>query len=427
MTLATPRWHPSSAKPDQTLFRWNVEVSTSACEKESVVLRALACAHGENFFRALEASRREGEIPLLAAPHQREKTKARASACFATESSRAADSGLHPGTALGFLTSGSTGDPVVVWKSDECLRAEAQVLASRFFGEPGEVVAALVPPCHLFGFLFAGIAPAFGNMPVCFVEPGTPAESVPFSRVLVAVPSLFPYVVELLRAGRVRGTVIFSGSPLGPARREALRSLFQEISGNRAFEVLGSTESGGIGVSDVNTSDPLFEPFPSVRLQAGVSRSSSAQGLSTPSEKWLLQSDFLFPAGSVMELADCLAPGPHGTFLHLGRADRIFKYSGKRFSLSEVETRLVELSGATRCVCSFREDLAHPKGGVLVAFLERPRDVAELRRKWHAQGASLQGVAPFPQELHVLESFPVDALGKVTLHALSREVSHGSR
>lgn len=417
--LPSPRVHPETVATDKTLFRWNVEVE---CDPR-VFLRALACAHAPTFFEAFAECQRVGEVPLRAAPHQREKTTARPSGATVPPSPGHVEKGMPPQSVVGFLTSGSTGEARVVWKSAECLLAEAGVLASRFYTQPGRVVTALVPPCHLFGFLFAGLAPALADMPVCAVEPGTPVERVPVSSVLVAVPSLFPYVEELLRAGRVQGVLLFSGAPLGLARREALRTLFKEHPGNQAFEILGSTESGGIGVSPVAVETHAFELLPGVHLNT---RAVSPH-VPNQNEKWELRSPFLFPSGSVLLLDDAMAPGPGGTFFHLGRSDRVFKYSGRRFSLAEIESRLVALSGATRCICSFQDDASHPKGGVLVAFLENPRSLSDLRRAWHASGATLHGTVPFPQEIHVLDSFPVDALGKVTLHALTREVNHGSR
>jgi acyl-coenzyme A synthetase/AMP-(fatty) acid ligase len=339
---------------------------------------------------------------------------------------------LPKDAALGFLTSGSTGEARVVWKSESCLVDEARLLARLFLdaAPPGLPVVALVPPCHLFGFLFAALVPGLAGRATCHVEPGTPPERVPEAALLVSVPSLFPYVEELLVAGRVRGAVVFSGAPLGEERRARARAargltlrtasdefelLNAPLAGEGVYEVLGSTETGGLGVSDARTAQAAFRLLPGVELMPDTDEAGA----------WYVRSPFSFPPCQPLALGDRLLALPDGTFLHKGRVDRVFKYGGRRFSLAHIEERLAALSGSARCLCFFFDDATHAKGGRLVAFLERgvvpgPSSAEALRRAWVGR----EGL-PFPHILHWLDVFPVDALGKTSFRKLLQEVTHG--
>jgi|GEM_PF-4996014 len=315
---------------------------------------------------------------------------------------------------IGFLTSGSTGEPRAVWKSDECLVAETERHAELFANLPEGPVLALVPPWHLYGFLFSVLLPARLGRECVFSEPGVPTADQPRASLVVAVPALFQYVEELAQRGRVAGAVVFSGAPLGEEKRARWRQAFgaktsvkqwSELctadKSQRALEVIGSTETGGLGVSCASEHDRAFTPLPGVSLRVD---GDGVAHLRSP-----------FVSGGERPLDDRLTLCPDGRFEHAGRRDLIFKFAGKRHSLTEVEARLAALLPGAQVRCFFREDDSHSKGGVLHAFLAGAPEssLAHLRESWRERGE-----LPFPQEFHFRTEFARDALGKITFASL---------
>lgn len=316
-----------------------------------------------------------------------------------------------PGARVGFLTSGSTGTPKAIWKSWRCLEAEASALADLLATGPNgcdaapkeACVVALVPPCHLYGFLFAGLLPARIGRKVCYVEPGTPPDRVPEAALLVAVPALFPYCAELAAASRVSGRTVFSGAPLGAARRAEADAAFPR----GAFEVLGSTETGGMGVSRARDEQARYFPIPGVVIETVPGHDGE--------DLVRLRSPFLFPEGRGLELDDRIAMHSDGSFTHHGRRDRVFKYAGRRHATGEIEEALRLLCAGAATRAFFLEDAGHAKGGRLIAFVatDEPVSLRALRSEWLARFP-----LPFPHEIRFVPQFPHDSMGKVTLETL---------
>ena len=84
------------------------------------------------------------------------------------------------------------------------------------------------------------------------------------SDLLFLVPSIYDGIESMLHRNMVK-CIISSGAPFGRLRRERLmKSIMQ---GTRAYEILGSTETGGIGFSKLDHEEAIFQLLETVTLK----------------------------------------------------------------------------------------------------------------------------------------------------------------
>jgi acyl-coenzyme A synthetase/AMP-(fatty) acid ligase len=287
---------------------------------------------------------------------------------------------------------------------DKCARqllGEAAMLGQLFFAsnDPAgkeRVVAATVPAHHLYGLLFSLLAPFLGG--ARFVR-DTPLQPHEVSSVLrrtgatdlVTVPA---HVRALCAAGVGAGPAraFCSGAVLEP---EVARQ-FEALTGARAIDVLGSTESGGIGVREP-ARKLSYRALPGVEVSAG-------QGGAL-----CLVSPFLPDPTQVTELPDrvrLLADG----FVYEGRDDGVIKIAGKRISLQELESR-------ARALTDIDDAAAFAAPNPSLRDHEAWLVVATTALGWNAErvrGELAEHFEPtlLPRRIRVVERLPRNALGK---------------
>jgi len=224
---------------------------------------------------------------------------------------------------LVFYTSGVTGAPKLVRKKLSQLDSEAHVL-DRLWGAKAGHTFATVSHQHIYGMLFRIFWPVLGgriseDLPVEYWESlsgklgsGTTLISSPAHLTRLAVDNVF--------SGSYPGLVFSSGAPLPFAAAQAAR----EAMGSLPIEVLGCTETGGIGWRQQERADALWTPLPEVQIEAG----DGAMRVTSPF------------AGDAVPTGD-LVESVGDKFRLKGRADRIVKVEGKRVSLQRVEEALL--------------------------------------------------------------------------------------
>lgn len=296
-----------------------------------------------------------------------------------------------------FATSGSTGESQLIEKHAEGLKNEVFALARLYEIQSGDVVCSLVRPFHIYGFLHSFLLPLFvgtevhhwdSTLALPSLDGGFPYQS----DLIITVPSHYNLMTLVWEFAFTR-SVVSSGAPLGQEREkniaEAPARRFE-----RYWEILGSTETGGIAYRRVDQRQ-LFRPFPKIRME-------------TLEKGTRIYSPFLAPTESIIS-QDQLEITSEGDLIHKGRSDRIFKYGGSRYSLAEVEKALSAICSGQRVIVHFEEQKAIPQGGTLLAWIEG--DVQEVR-------ALFPKNLPCPKKITFLPIFPRDAQGKISLSSL---------
>ncbi|MDO6748501.1 AMP-binding protein [Gilvimarinus sp. 1_MG-2023] len=234
---------------------------------------------------------------------------------------------------LVLFTSGTTSTPQPIAKTFADLHCELaelqQVFADAVAQHP---VLATVSHQHIYGLLHFLLWPLARRAPIMLeaghypeVLAGQVAQLAPV--VLVSSPthlSRLPQTPVFCQQAEGLAAIFSSGGLLAETDAQAMAN----IVGHAPWEILGSTETGGVAYRRRSESSfwaalPGVEVEPTAEGQLRV-RSAHLGGLHE------------FVMGDKVEfLAD-------GRFHLLGRADTVVKVEGKRLSLSEMEARLSE-------------------------------------------------------------------------------------
>ncbi len=300
--------------------------------------------------------------------------------------------------ALVVYTSGSTGEPTPHAKTFAQLLAEPSMWNEHFALGRRRVVSA-VPAHHIYGLLFGVLSPLLGGGAMSRRTPVMPADVLreiheAGAHVLVAVPphlrALAAYQTERWPALE---RVLSSAAPLPEATCAALSER-----GVRATQILGSTETGGIGVRERCAG--LWQPLPGVTLEV-----DAEQGL-------LVRSPWAHARGEPVRTADRVELH-EGGFAHLGRTDSVVKVGGKRVDLREMEQRLCAIAGVTDARV-LEAGTPSPRGLELWAVVEceepEALSVAAIKQ---ALSAHIEAVA-VPRRFRLVSALPRGASGKVT-------------
>ncbi|MFT3921051.1 MAG: AMP-binding protein [Myxococcales bacterium] len=297
--------------------------------------------------------------------------------------------------ALVVYTSGSTGQPTPHLKSLAQLLAEPAMWVEHFALARRRVVSA-VPAHHIYGLLFGVLAPLLGGGAFSRRTPVMPGEVLrelgeARAQVLVAVPPHLRALSAFEWPALER--VFSSAAPLPEATDAALLAR-----GIRATQVLGSTETGGIGVR--TSCAELWRALPGVQLEVD---DGGALHVRSP---WASAEGKTVPTADRVELREA-------GFAHLGRTDSVVKVGGKRVDLREVELRLCAIPGVTDARV-LEAGTPSPRGSELWAVVEceRPEQHSAQGIK-QTLGAHLDSVV-VPRRFRLVSALPRGASGKVT-------------
>ena len=335
-------------------------------------------------------------VPQLIVPQRADSTAAELS-----ESGVASVAGERQ--LLSIYTSGTTGLHQRCDKTARQLFGEAHTLVRVLGFSPETTLGSTVPSHHLYGLLFAALVPWFAGgrlvSPALF-QPEDVMRAIAHWKIseLVTVPTHLGALAAAWEPGRARLRRAFSsGAVLAPelARR------FAERSGADVIDVLGSTESGGIGWRIANR-ERLYTPLPGVEVRADEE------------QHLLLRSPFLERTQAWQRMGDRVAVGSAG-FEYLGRDDGVVKLGAKRVAVQQIEARTRELPGVSE-----------------VALLVRDSDTLRGKELWMAVVATedwtpeqlRKRLAPhfdpvlLPRRIRRVASLPRTALGKISQREL---------
>jgi acyl-coenzyme A synthetase/AMP-(fatty) acid ligase len=307
-------------------------------------------------------------------------------------------------------TSGSTGTPLRCPKTALQLLGEAEALASTFSIGVGDHVFATVPPHHIYGLLFGLLVPlvsgaSFVRETSLHAAPLAAMYAAERANVLVSVPAH-------LRGLEVLDPDAFAAAPRrvfssGAALPEAVSIMLAERFDWRVTEVLGSSETGGIGhrtaITRAGQSAEPFVPLPGVVVREG------------DGGRMEVTSPFVDASAPVPYVsADRIVALDGGRFAHLGRADGVVKVGGTRVSLQEIEARLLAIPGVTDA-CAWAVQVGGARGHETRAVVAGKDAQGRLLGLETIRRELLRWLEPvvLPRRVRVLDALPREPTGKL--------------
>lgn len=353
---------------------------------------------------------------------------------------------------LALLTSGSTGEPKVVPKRLEQLFIEVEGIdaamddyglgsGTREKTAPLPLLFATVTHQHIYGLLFRALWPLLGTglmTPARLHYPETLAAAMRRTGdaplFVVSSPAHLKRLDDPTLFAGLESRVRFVTSSAGPLDEAGAMKALKAF-GRLPFEILGSTETGGIArrvreVAKASSEGALLTPawraMPGVDM--GIETAPDAPILGwrelaeKPDTRWPVTGRLALKtrqlAGDGFETGgDNIEIDRDGAFRLTGRADRIVKVEGKRVSLAMIEKSLLTspwVSQAQTLLLTGRRD----EVGVVLELTPEGRDALFARGK-HALTQALRALlvdaidpVALPKRWRLVDKMPVNAQGK---------------
>lgn len=293
---------------------------------------------------------------------------------------------VAPDVPIAFHTSGSTGTPKVLHHPLNLLVEEMDAQAVQSIPQGIRRIVSLVPPHHIYGFLFTVLLPARLELPVLDLSgkgPGALSREIRAGDLVVGTPHLYGHVLPLLSGIDGVAHALTSTAP-APA------SLWEDVAqaGLASLtEIYGSSETGGVGF----------------RAQANAPfRLLSYLDPGNPPLR----------DGQPIDLQDNLSWEDARVFRVTGRRDKAVQVAGHNVSLQAVRIALEADPDVTEAQVRLQTG---SEGDRLKAFVV-PRDGVDpgtledrLRRRMEAEHAP----AARPASYRFGAAIPRNAMGKV--------------
>lgn len=300
------------------------------------------------------------------------------------------------------LTSGSTGQPKVVFKSRQAITGEVHALQQRLKFNTSDYLVSTVPLAHMFGYIFAFLVPLFSRIDVhsrCVLLPAELKDICQKSAKpvwLVTTPvHLRAYVALKIHFPNIAGVICATSSLSSQLAKQAALCFGVPIT-----EIYGSTETGAVA-SRLRHDDELHEPcwIPLAGIDIKIDEEGRA----------LCQAEHL---DSAISLGDRLAPTESGFYL-LGREGDMIKICGKRHSRQALNSLLSGVPGVRDSSYFFPHDaVENQENARPLAFVVLDTDVTPLMVLNHLRG--LMDEVFLPRPLCQLDSLPRSDTGKLS-------------
>ena len=328
---------------------------------------------------------------------------------------------------LEIFTSGSTGTRKAIKKTLANLESEVEEQEAVWGEKLGNsTIFSTVSHQHIYGLLFKVLWPLHAGRVFWNEILFSPNDLVAKLKTvdiacLVSGPAhlnRMPELIDLSELGRNCRVIFSSGGPLNAGTS----LIFAQSAQLTPYEILGSTETGGIAwrqQSPETVVEDTWKPFRKVEVEVELPdcflKVRSPFFNEVENEGWLL-------TGDVAEMA------PDKTFVLKGRGDRVVKIEEKRLSLPDMEKRLESHQWVDTAKIFLKEDPPYKRHRTplttLIVLSESGKINFDQKQIRETIGELKQLLSKsfdpvlLPRYWKFVDQLPEDALGKTTLSDL---------
>jgi len=320
-----------------------------------------------------------------------------------------------------FRTSGTTGDHQGVVKSLRHLEDEVETLETVFGAAiPARSrVFSTVSHQHIYGLLFRVLWPlaagrSFQRDTLLHAQELVPRMAEETDCVLVSSPAHLKRMTAAGKLERIASNCRAVFSSGGALDAETAKGMAAAL-GEPACEVLGSTETGGVALRRQTLGTESWVPLPGVAVER-----EPDGGCLVVTSPFVSEGDLVdakrrrFTMGDRVEILD------DGSFLLLGRADRIVKVGEKRLSLPAMERDLAQHPRVDEAALIVLDRGADSRVHAVIVLDEagkreiRAGGRRQLNESLSAQLAARWDRILLPRVWRYVDELPGDAQGKVS-------------
>ena len=307
-----------------------------------------------------------------------------------------------------FFTSGSSGIPKQIYKNFSNLEEEITQI-SKMWQNNSEILASTVTHQHIYGFLFRLLWPICQgiliNSETILTLEQLDSLAKNYSKItLISSPAyLKRHYLPTLPENNFNSNfeyIFSSGGLLAKSDANQTAKTF----GNFPIEILGSTETGGVGWRNQENGE-IWTKFPKVAIKL---QNSDSLMVKSP----YIYEDNYIAMGDTAEILD------ENHFILKERNDRIIKIEEKRVSLREIENRILESNLVKNCYALILEKKRQIVGVALELteigenFLKE-NGKAELNLLLKKQLLNYFEPIVIPRKWRYISSLPINSQGKI--------------
>jgi acyl-coenzyme A synthetase/AMP-(fatty) acid ligase len=316
---------------------------------------------------------------------------------------RSIDSSIHPSVL--FFTSGTSGYPIGVVKSESQLMNECRVHCEWLMHYNFEQCVVSVPFFHIYGYLFGLAIPLSMGLDVVTKEDFLPHEILKLSKakrtLCITNPVFIRAMVRLNGEINLKDSLFICSS--GPLESSEAKK-FEEKYSTRLVQLYGSSETGGIAIR--HGGEELWRPLDGV----SISENDGKLCVSSPFLSTHLFDEKFEPIDDPFETTD-IVEIQENRFKIIGRASELVKIGGKRLSMIEIESFLESMEGVDEALgfVEYHPDLL--RGETLTLYLVGDGSKIEktvLKKRLHDQFGGIH----IESKIIMVDGLPKTALGK---------------
>ncbi|MEA3498272.1 MAG: AMP-binding protein [Campylobacterota bacterium] len=303
-----------------------------------------------------------------------------------------------------FFTSGSTGNPVGAFKTNQNLESEVEVFTKLVEKYKIKSVIVTVPFIHIYGTLVGLLYPLLNDIDIVLKEHFLPNDLINLidNNSLIVTTPLYIKALNKTNEQKDLNSSIFISST-APLDKENAKTFCEKFNTN-IIQLFGSTETSGIAYK--YNDEELWTPLDKVKISTNNKNELNIKSPFVSSV--LFENGFKNTDGKIQTFDYIEKSGDK--FKLIGRSSKIFKIAGKRYSTVQIENILEDINEISKALVFVDNSDNNLRDEILNITLESSKKFSslEIKKILKSKLSNLK----FSIKLNYVDKIPTNAIGK---------------